>query len=91
MLRSPAPSNRTLPPSLASDAVNSLLAKRKKNGEDLSSPSFEKYCLAGLLAVTAGVLGFHCQRLLADALAEVSQLGPAYLALTIDDHLFDAR
>ena len=67
------------------------LGQAQKNGEDLSSPSFEKYCLAGLLAVTAGVLGFHCQRLLADALAEVSQLGPAYLALTIDDHLFDAR
>jgi len=76
----------------AGTAVPTLrLAKRKKNGEDLSSPSFEKYCLAGLLAVTAGVLGFHCQRLLADALAEVSQLGPAYLALTVDDHLLDAR
>ena len=79
-------------PRTAGTAVPTLrLAKRKKNGEDLSSPSFEKYCLAGLLAVTAGVLGFHCQRLLADALAEVSQLGPAYLALTVDDHLLDAR
>ena len=63
----------------------------KKTARVLSSPSFRNIAWPRLLALAAGVLGFHCQRLLADALAEVSQLGPAYLALTVDDHLLDAR
>ena len=63
----------------------------KKNGEDFVLAVVRNIAWPRLLALAAGVLGFHCQRLLADALAEVSQLGPAYLALTVDDHLLDAR
>ena len=63
----------------------------KKNGEGFVLAVVRNIAWPRLLALAAGVLGFHCQRLLADALAEVSQLGPAYLALTVDDHLLDAR
>ena len=63
----------------------------KKTARSLSSPSFEKYRLAGLLAVTAGVLGFYGQGLFADTLAEIGQLGPAHTALAVDNHFFNAR
>ena len=70
-----------------------ILAKRTKKTAGLNaSPLRKKLSLGQVLFLLASrVLGFHGQRFLADALAQVSELGPANLALPLHDHLVDAR